>query len=189
MVEPPQPQQTVHEVPGTKSYDDHTISNLKFTQTEGQVLIDCSVDFTNGLASDAVELDYIQLDTDVENAITLLFEYEGDPVLAGETVTVTLKEDAAEWMEATDYTVTSASAKPISVWKVTFYDDDLTTVIDTQDVLDGSTAREVTEPEKPDYKFIGWYVIESGVVTETEFNFYTPVEDDVDVAAVYESME
>lgn len=62
---------------------------------------------------------------------------------------------------------------------VTFYDNDGTTVLSTQDVASGELAEEYT-PEKDGELFMGWF----GTPSHThEFDFSTPITADTDVFA------
>ena len=61
---------------------------------------------------------------------------------------------------------------------VTFYDNDGTTVLSTQDVASGETAEEYT-PEKDGQLFMGWF----GTPSHThEFDFSTPITADTSAA-------
>ncbi|MCM1102478.1 MAG: InlB B-repeat-containing protein [Clostridium sp.] len=78
----------------------------------------------------------------------------------------------------TEGTDAAADAEP-AVYTVTFYDNDGTTVLSTQEVADGALAEEYT-PKKDGLIFMGWFGTPSHTHT---FDFSAPITADVGVYA------
>ena len=84
-----------------------------------------------------------------------------------------------------DISATEAQSQVTDSYKVTFYDSDGTTVLDTKEVKAGECVEEF-EPDKKDYTFVGWYATPQ---MSHRFDFTTEITADTSLFAGFVSYQ
>ena len=100
---PPEPETHTNSITEYKDYDGSVaISDVTFTQTEGQENIQVSIGIVNNLASDSIEVTNVGITPD--NCEYISIDYAGI-IPAGSTIYATTYITDPGVMEATDYTI------------------------------------------------------------------------------------
>ncbi len=98
--------------------------------------------------------------------------FEGDK----HTITFYCEADSPAADYASSFSNIVVSDKPVT-FKVYFYDDDGTTLLDTVEVLAGSNATTHVEPTKPGYVFKAWMPLPENITENTKtYATYVPEE-------------
>ena len=190
---PPEPETHTNSITEYKDYDGSVaISELTFTQTEGQENIQVSIGIVNNLASDSIEVTNIVITPD--NCEYISIDYAGI-IPVGSTTYVTTYVTDPGVMEATDYTIDKFEyteiIEPTDTFKVTFesidvpYGTDASYAIpEYEDVIMGDLAYAPQEPTNPGYTFAGWY---PDTQYDNPFDFAnTPINEDITLYAKWD---